>query len=140
MDCLDCHSRPAHTFATSADKAVSEALAAGIVNLKLPFVHREMVAALTASYPTASAAHSGIAAHLSAFYHRSNADVAQAIATTTNLYDRNVFPEMHVTWGTYGSEISHLDPPGCFRCHDDTHKTRDGRAIRQDCALCHQIQ
>jgi hypothetical protein len=140
MDCLDCHSRPAHAFATSADKAVNEALAAGTVSLKLPFVHREMVAALTATYSTAEAAHTGIAAHLSAFYQRSGADVAQAVATTTNLYDRNVFPEMHVTWGTYGSEISHIDLPGCLRCHDDTHKTRDGRAIRQDCALCHQIQ
>jgi hypothetical protein len=140
MDCLDCHSRPAHAFSASADKAVNEALAAGTVNLTLPFLHREMVAALTPTYPTAAAAHAGIATHLSDFYHRSDGDVAQAIATTTRLYDQNVFPEMHVTWGTYGSEISHIDPPGCFRCHDDTHKTRDGRAIRQDCALCHSIQ
>jgi hypothetical protein len=140
MDCLDCHSRPAHALTASADKAVNDALAAGAVNLTLPFVHREMVAALTASYPTAAAAHTGIAGHLSVFYHRADGDVAQAIATTARLYDQNVFPEMHVTWGTYGSQISHIDPAGCFRCHDDSHKTRDGRVIRQDCTLCHQIQ
>ena len=29
---------------------------------------------------------------------------------------------------------------GCFRCHDDLHKTRDGRAISQDCELCYSIE
>ena len=140
MDCLDCHSRPAHTFSSSADRAVNEALASGAVSLTLPFVHKEMVAALTATYPSVAAARAGIAAQLQARYHRSDADVTQLIAATGRLYEQNVFPEMHVTWGTYGSQLGHIDEPGCFRCHDDAHKTRDGRAIRQDCALCHEVQ
>jgi hypothetical protein len=139
MDCLDCHNRPAHTFSSSADRAVNEALASGAISLKLPFVHREMVAALTAAYSNNAAAQAGIATHMSTAYARSDADVIQAIAVTQRLYAQNVFQDMHVTWGTYGSELGHTDLPGCFRCHDDAHKTRDGRAIRQDCALCHRL-
>jgi hypothetical protein len=33
-----------------------------------------------------------------------------------------------------------MDAPGCFRCHDDNHKTKDGKVIKQDCDLCHQIE
>jgi hypothetical protein len=56
------------------------------------------------------------------------------------LYATNVFPAMNVTWGTHANNLGHTDSPGCFRCHDDQHKTSDGRVIRQDCDLCHDIQ
>jgi hypothetical protein len=44
---------------------------------------------------------------------------------------------MNVTWGTYPNHIGHTESNGCFRCHDDEHKTRDGRTISQECTLCH---
>ena len=52
---------------------------------------------------------------------------------------------MNVTWGTYANNVSHSDPgpsafPGCFRCHDGTHKTKQGKAISDDCSLCHTIE
>ena len=61
------------------------------------------------------------------------------------LYERNVFPTMNVTWGTYANNVGHSDPgpspfPGCFRCHDENHKTKQGKAISQDCSLCHTIE
>jgi hypothetical protein len=28
---------------------------------------------------------------------------------------------------------------GCFRCHDDDHKSRDGKVIGQDCQTCHDM-
>jgi hypothetical protein len=43
-----------------------------------------------------------------------------------------------VTWGTYPNHIGHVDSPGCFRCHTDEHKAKDGSVIRQDCELCHK--
>ena len=46
---------------------------------------------------------------------------------------------MKVTWGTYPNHIGHVDTPGCFRCHDDSHKSADGKLIAQDCELCHSI-
>jgi hypothetical protein len=30
-----------------------------------------------------------------------------------------------------------VDSPGCFRCHDDEHKSADGGVISQSCELCH---
>jgi hypothetical protein len=44
---------------------------------------------------------------------------------------------MNVKWGTYPDNLGHNDSPGCFRCHDDEHKTKDGRVIKQDCEQCH---
>ena len=55
------------------------------------------------------------------------------------IYARNVFPGMKVGWGTYPNNIGHEDFLGCFRCHDDIHKTRDGRTITQDCNACHSL-
>jgi hypothetical protein len=53
---------------------------------------------------------------------------------------RNVFPEMNVQFGTYANNIGHMDFPGCFRCHDDNHKSKDGKSIGQDCETCHKIE
>ena len=142
MDCLDCHTRPAHTFSPTVESAVDRAMAAGEIPRTLPFVHREAIAALKAEYPSQSAATEGIKQHLMGFYKdRSDGAVQQAVAATTRLYTTNVFPSMKITWGTYQSQMGHSQLTGCFRCHDDEHKTRDGKAaIRQDCALCHKEQ
>jgi hypothetical protein len=145
MECIDCHNRPAHTFAPSAARAVDDAIAQGLIPRELPFVRREAVAAVRQTYPERSAAMNGIASHLREFYRaRGAVDAAQvdrAIRGTQDAWASNVFPAMKVTWGTYPSNIGHVDSPGCFRCHDDSHKTRDGQhVLSQDCELCHTIQ
>ncbi|MCD6596674.1 MAG: cytochrome c3 family protein, partial [Bacteroidales bacterium] len=33
----------------------------------------------------------------------------------------------------------HLEFNGCFRCHNDQHKSKEGRFISMDCNLCHTI-
>jgi hypothetical protein len=40
----------------------------------------------------------------------------------------------------YPDNIGHIDSPGCFRCHDDNHKSKDGKKISQDCDTCHKIE
>ena len=45
---------------------------------------------------------------------------------------------MKITWGTYPNSIGHQDFPGCFRCHDDQHKTKAGESLTQDCSACHE--
>ena len=67
-------------------------------------------------------------------------DVEKAVAGTQQIYRRNVFPEMNVQFGTYPNNVGHMDFPGCFRCHDDNHKAKDGRKISQDCDTCHKIE
>jgi hypothetical protein len=45
-----------------------------------------------------------------------------------------------VTWGTYSNNIGHDNSPGCFRRHDGSHSTADGKdTITQDCGACHQL-
>jgi hypothetical protein len=46
---------------------------------------------------------------------------------------------MKVTWGTYPNNIGHNAFPGCFRCHDGSHTSKDGKTISNDCALCHNL-
>ena len=148
MDCMDCHNRPSHKFDQTPEAAVDGAIQRGLISQTLPFVRREAVAALKTVYPSQAAAAVGISQHLTGFFAKQlgpqaearKGDIAQAIATTQALYARNVFPEMKVTWGTYPTNIGHVDSPGCFRCHDDTKVTADGRVIKQDCDLCHAIE
>jgi hypothetical protein len=145
MDCLDCHSRPAHTMSASADQAVDRAITAGEVSRELPYVRRELIAALSAPYSDENAAIAGIADRLTRFYAAEKkappALVTAAVNSGQRLFRLNVFPEMKVTWGTYRNQLGHTgDVPGCFRCHDDEHKASDGRLVRQDCELCHKEQ
>lgn len=144
MDCLDCHSRPAHRFSATASAAVDRAIAAGEVSRDLPFVRREMVSAVSAEYASKDEALQAIARALPTFYQShptaSQAEVARAVSATQRIYERNVFPDMRVTWGTYTSQLGHAERNGCFRCHDEGHLAPTGRAVSMDCEMCHRIQ
>lgn len=146
MDCMDCHTRPSHAFQLP-ERAMDEALAAGRISSKLPFVRKQGVEILKGGYTSAEQARREIPARLIAYYkdkhpdvytsHRS--DVESAGSAVFALWKRNVFPAMKITWGTYPNHIGHTDFPGCFRCHDDDHKSTAGKAITQDCNTCHNL-
>jgi len=143
MDCMDCHNRPAHTFAATPERAVDTAITQEQIPRGLPFVRREAVAAVSAEYPNREVALGAIAERLNDFYRTGGADPAllrRAVAGAQDVWARNVFPAMNVRWGTYANNLGHVDAPGCFRCHDDEHKASDGGVIRQDCELCHSIE
>lgn len=142
MDCLDCHNRPAHTLSATAERTVDRAIAAGEIDRSLPFVRREVLAAVKAEYDSEASAVASIERRLLETYasRGRTPEVTKAIQTAQTLYRSNVFPEMKVTWGTYLPLLGHVDAPGCFRCHDDEHKAKSGAAIRQDCELCHTIR
>jgi hypothetical protein len=148
MDCMDCHNRPSHAMSPSAERAVDAVMARGGLPRTLPFVRREAVKAVKAPYPNESAALEGIATAMREFYRSQHEplytsrrqDVENAVAAAQRIFQRNVFPEMNVQFGTYPNHIGHVDFPGCFRCHDDGHKAPDGRTISQDCETCHVIE
>ena len=148
MDCMDCHNRPSHPMAATPERAVDELIARGLIPRTLPFVRREAVKALKVTYPTQEAAGEGISRTLRDFYRSQypqaymsqRPDVEKAVQATETVYRRNVFPEMNVQFGTYPNNIGHMDFPGCFRCHDDNHKSKEGKAIGQDCESCHKIE
>lgn len=146
MDCMDCHNRPTHVFELP-ERALDAALYAGRISPTLPFIKKQAVAALRAEYPDREVAKERIATALTDFYRTSYPDVYKnhraqvetAIQSVQQIYLRNVFPGMKVTWGTYPNNIGHEDFLGCFRCHDGLHQSKDGRVIAQDCTSCHNI-
>ncbi|MHB1130945.1 MAG: cytochrome c3 family protein [Chloroflexota bacterium] len=144
MDCIDCHNRPTHIF-YSPDAAIDRELAAGRIDPTLPFAKKNAVELIQRQYPSQEEARRAIAADWEAMYRDSQPQVYAAKAAAVkgsatavaDAYTRNIFPQMNVTWGTYHSNIGHQEWPGCFRCHDGKHVSSTGRAIRNDCTLCH---
>jgi hypothetical protein len=46
---------------------------------------------------------------------------------------------MKLGLGFHPNNLGHNESPGCFRCHDDEHKAKDGKTIFQDCERCREI-
>jgi hypothetical protein len=118
----------------------------GEIPVGLPFVKKTGVELLKVSYTSEEDAAQKIPAGLNAFYQQKYGDIwakrpndvqlaGQALVA---IYRNNVFPDLKVTWGTYPNNLGHMDDPGCFRCHDDSHATVDKKTIPQDCGTCHQ--
>jgi nitrate/TMAO reductase-like tetraheme cytochrome c subunit len=146
MDCIDCHNRAAHPFVT-AEEALNQAMSDGPVSPELPWIHKEGLVLLQASYASQDEARVKIPQQLEAFYRSEHPEV---LATKANLvkraaeglvtlYSQNVFPFMKLTWGTHPNHIGHMSYPGCFRCHDGNHTAKDGTTIPQDCSTCHNL-
>jgi nitrate/TMAO reductase-like tetraheme cytochrome c subunit len=142
MDCVDCHNVPAHRVAPAAEQAVDVAIAAGRIDRGLPFVRREGVRLMKASYQPGDAAARTIDEEVRKFYSArgrgGDAQVTGAIAALQDIYRRNVFPEMKVTFGTYPDNVGHTTSSGCFRCHDGSLVAKDGSSIGSDCEYCHK--
>jgi hypothetical protein len=147
MQCVDCHNRPTHAF-WLPDRALNRAMALGAVPATLPFVKKQGVAVLQAKYTSSADAAQKIPAAIDAYYRENypqvygqqKALVTKAAQGILAVYNRNVFPSMRVTWGTYPNNLGHMDSPGCFRCHDGLHTTADGKdTISPDCEVCHQL-
>jgi hypothetical protein len=145
MQCVDCHNRASHAFETP-DRAVNQAMALGQIAPGLPFIKKEGLQLLQAAYANGDEATRKIPAAVRAFYQEKYPDAAAkegaaiqgAGQTLAAIYQRNVFPDLKVTWGTYSNDLGHTDDPGCFRCHDEAHLTADKKTIKQDCNACHQ--
>ncbi len=140
MDCIDCHNRPTHIYNTPS-QAVNLSLATGRISPRLPWIKKNAVDVLAATYETKSGALDSIATILGRDYEttRDTALVRQAIAEVQHIYRTNFFPNMKVDWRAYPDNIGHEFFPGCFRCHDGQHKSADGRVIPDDCTTCHII-
>jgi hypothetical protein len=145
MDCVDCHNRASHIY-RSPQFEVDLALAEGRIDRSLPYIKREGVRILTEKvYPSHEEARTGIAAAVKAFYATNYPDradspaVEQAGKALGDAYCWNNFPHMKVTWNLYPNHIGHQDSPGCFRCHDNKHKTETGEKIGKKCNTCHNL-
>lgn len=146
MDCVDCHNRPTHAFELP-ESAVNKQMAAGFISPELPFIRKKAVELLKADYPDRDTARQHIVDGVKSFYHASypaiydsrRALVEQSAENIANIYLRNIFPEMKMTWGVHPNNVGHNDFPGCFRCHDGSHVSADGQTISNDCSACHNL-
>ena len=146
MDCMDCHNRPSHTYELP-DRAVDHAMNAGLISASLPFAKKKAVEILKANYASRDDAARRIPEAFAAWYRqsypeiwaRSQAQVRSSGAEALAIYNRNIFPDMNVTWGHYPNNLGHADFPGCFRCHDGNHSAKSGASITQDCNACHNL-
>jgi hypothetical protein len=145
MQCVDCHNRPAHSF-QPADRAVDSDLVSGNIPASLPFIKKTAVGLLTATYASGDAASNEIPAKLAEFYRgkypdlyaKNRGGIEAAGQAVLAIYNRNVFPDLKVSWGTYPNNLGHTDAPGCFRCHDGSHTAPNQQTITNDCTVCHQ--
>ena len=60
MDCIDCHNRPTHIYLTP-NQAVDQSLAAGRLDVTLPFIKAKAVEVLSGQYNTTDEAVGAIA-------------------------------------------------------------------------------
>jgi hypothetical protein len=146
MDCMDCHNRPSHAFQLP-ERAVDEAMAANRISPELPFAKKKSVELLRTQYPDRDTAAQKITSTFAEYYRTKYPDTYQAhralVETAgeavSQIYLRNVFPNMKITWGTYPNNLGHEDFLGCFRCHDGNHKSAEGKVISDDCEACHSV-
>ena len=146
MDCVDCHNRPSHVY-VPPDQAVDQALLARRLDVSLPFLKQQAVAALTGKYDTTDAATQGIAQAIGGFYESKYPEVAKtrqleirnAIDEVQQIFRRTTFPEMKLNWQTHPNNLGHFYFNGCFRCHDGQHVSPEGKVVSKDCDTCHTV-
>jgi nitrate/TMAO reductase-like tetraheme cytochrome c subunit len=147
MQCVDCHNRATHEF-YPADLALNRALALGRIPATLPFIKKQALDAVKADYASHEEAARKIPAAITAYYRQAypqlaetrRADIESAGKGILAVYERNVYPELKVTWDSYPTNLGHTSSPGCFRCHDGSHTTADKKyTISQDCDTCHNV-
>jgi hypothetical protein len=146
MDCMDCHNRPTHTYELP-DRGIDRVMNAGLLSASLPFAKKQAVEIIKANYSSREDAAQRIPAAFAKYYQDHYPDVfaqhrdeiAAAGKAALEVWDRNIFPAMNVTWGAYPNNLGHMDFPGCFRCHDGSHSTKGGDSITQDCNACHTL-
>jgi hypothetical protein len=146
MDCMDCHNRPSHTFELP-ERALNHSIANGEVERTLPFVKKTGIELLKKDYTSENEAAQQIPAAFSQFYQQKypqvwashQQQVEKSGKAIFAIWSRNIFPEMRVKWGSYPNNTGHQDFPGCFRCHNEDHKSKGGKTITQDCNTCHSL-
>ena len=146
MDCVDCHNRPTHIY-IPPDQAVDQALLAHRLDVSLPYIKQQAVAALTGKYDTTEAAVQAIAHDIDGYYESKYPEVAKnkqleirnAIDEVQQIFRRTTFPEMRLNWQTHPNNLGHFYFNGCFRCHDGQHVSPEGKAVSKECNICHTL-
>jgi mono/diheme cytochrome c family protein len=145
MDCITCHNRITHRVYTP-EESIDRAMQVGTISPEIPFIRRQAVEALRATYATQEEGLTGIE-KLSSYYKTNYFDyytahqdkVDAAISEIKTIFTDSVFIDQKSDWNTHPNNIGHFDSAGCFRCHDGKHLNSNQQAVRLECNLCHSI-
>lgn len=146
MDCMDCHNRPAHEY-RSPSFYLNNLFSTGKLSTSIPWLKKVAMDALKNKFSTTDSALTEIRNRMRKKYQNKYPLVFQtyekqidsAATIITNEYLANAYPEMNINFREYPRNIGHLESDGCFRCHNDKHKTADGKKITKDCYNCHDF-
>jgi len=146
MDCIDCHNRPSHKY-RSPSVYFDKIMLTNEVRNEIPFIKKTAMGILRNNFPSKDTAFMQIREGIINFYksdfgdffEKESALIDQSIARLQKAYSQNSFPGMKVTYDVYPDHIGHLESEGCFRCHNDSFRSDNGRNIARDCNLCHTI-
>ena len=143
MDCVTCHNRVTHNFQFPA-QSVDQAMSRGQISPEIPEIHKRAVEVLSVKYDareTATSALDALEKYYQGidYYSGHEEQVANAMQTIRDIYDRTVFHDQMIDWTTHPNNLGHINSPGCFRCHDGKHLNADQEAIRLECNVCHSI-
>ena len=146
MDCIDCHNRPSHVY-NNPNKVINVYLQNNKIDKTLPYIKNLGVQSLEVYARSHKTAKDDIAKFIKGFYKsnypeiavKKEKEISDAINHLNKIYLRNYFPDMKVSWKEYPTNIGHMHNPGCFRCHDGKHVSKEGKVISNDCNICHTI-
>jgi nitrate/TMAO reductase-like tetraheme cytochrome c subunit len=144
MDCIDCHNRPSHNY-NSPTVYFDKIMLTGAVSKDIPFIKKVSMEILRETFSDKDTALMKIESAIKGFYEQNQyyADhkdvIDNSVTAIQEAFSRNTFPRMKVAYDVYPEHIGHLETEGCFRCHNDSFKSDDGRTITRDCNLCHTI-
>ena len=146
MDCIDCHNRPSHNY-KSPTVYFNKAMLTGAVSKSIPYFKKAAMDILKEKFTDQDTAMMKIQDGITAFYKTSYGDyyeknkelINNSVASVQLAFNQNTFPKMKVSYDYYPEHIGHLESDGCFRCHNNSFKSEDGRTISRDCSLCHTI-
>ncbi len=146
MDCMDCHNRPSHHY-KAPDVLMNQALEDDLISPSIPMIKGKGVEVLAKEYKDKTEAFKNIETSLThyyatkqtEYYSTHQVEVKKAIEAIKVMYENNFFPLMKARWDAYPDNVGHMISDGCFRCHDDEHKTKTGGNISRDCKICHII-
>jgi hypothetical protein len=146
MDCIDCHNRPSHNY-NSPPVYFDKVMINGEVSKNIPFIKKVSMGILRENFSSRDTAFMKIEdaitnyykTDFNDFYSKNSEIIDKSVAAIKKAYSRNTFPGMKVSYDQYPEHIGHLESDGCFRCHNDSFKSENGRVISRDCNLCHTI-
>jgi len=146
MDCVGCHNRPTHIY-WAPDQSIDQALLSNAIDRSIPYIKAQTVDVLDDEYKTTDEAVASIKQKLEKYYsenypelmQKDRAKIDQAVKATQAIFRQTIFPEMRVNWKVHPNNLGHLYSAGCFRCHDNQHKSKEGKVLSKDCNLCHNV-